>query len=138
MSELNINTMRDFLNSNIKDNIHIQAIHNPFSDIEFELQLKFNIRFKASRQAMNNDLEILKYMTENAEYELTRKVQETALKMLPEPLLTQIYDQNVILSPFYPDGSIIMHPSTYNFLLSDRYIHIEPIQRNVNKSNCRW
>lgn len=138
MSELNMNMMRNFLNSNIKDDINIQVIHNSFSDIECKLQLKFDIRFKASRLDMNNDPEILRDITETAEYALTRKVQETALKMLPEPLLTQIYGQNVILSSFYPDGSIVMHPSTYNFLLSDQYTHVDSIQRNVNKSNCRW
>ena len=90
---------------------------------------------------MNNDPEMLKYMIENAEYELTRKVQETALKMLPEPTPTTLYGMDVIISPYCPDGVMLMHPSHYVSEQSRYFNQMIPCPEPpiiTNKSNCRW
>ena len=140
MYNVDNNTIRNFLNSNIRDDINITVSNTINGSKHIRLQLNFNVEFEIPEFSINNS-DMHKVGTEHAEYKLIRTLHEITSTTLPKPMVTTLYGMDVIISPYCPDGVMLMHPSHYVSEQSRYFNQMIPCPEPpiiTNKSNCRW
>ena len=149
MHSVEDNAIRKYLISDLRDTIQISCLPGDAGrNTHFRLDFNVNTAFEVTRHdALDRD--IYRRILQRAEQNITRRVFETVVNALPEPTQTKLYGMDVIISPYYPRGALVMHPEVYAHTQAHSYASGVPLwgilpesvpdrRANIDRTNSRW